>query len=56
MVLALVKRRKKNLLRRSLACSPIQRGQNLCGMMHEVNVRYNDWDGKSDTTHLFKGD
>jgi hypothetical protein len=22
-----------------LACSPIQQGQNLCGMMHEVNKK-----------------
>jgi hypothetical protein len=26
-------------------------GQNLGGMMHEVNIRHNDRDSKSDTTH-----
>jgi hypothetical protein len=26
-------------------------GQNLCGMMYEVNARHNDKEGKSDTTH-----
>jgi hypothetical protein len=46
-------REEKNKLCRSLAYSPIQRGQNLCGMMHEVNIRYNDRDGKSNMAHLF---
>jgi hypothetical protein len=43
--------KKISLRHQSLVHSPNQRCQNLCGMMHEVNVRYNDQDGKTNMTN-----
>jgi hypothetical protein len=43
--------KKKSYFRQSSMHSPNQRDQNLCGMMHEVNVMHNDRDGKCDMAH-----